>query len=315
MVETELLRTEDAAKLLNVHVNTIRSWIEKGKLPTVRVGKNYRIPRRELEALIKQPLNKGPHIIAVANQKGGVAKTTTTLNLAAALASKDCRVLVVDLDPQGGCAVSLGIDPGSLAKTLYNVLLFDEVKPQDALVPTAAGFDLLPSNIDLAAAEVELKQQMASEQVLKFNLGFIEKDYDFILLDCPPSLGVLTVSGFNAAHEVLIPMATEPMALRGLQMLVRTIEKVRSYLNPDLKILGVLGTRYKPHTLSGQEVMKALEAATKESGVRLFTTAIKESVRFAESPSAKKPLVLFDPTHDGAKAYYQVAQEIISSYV
>lgn len=306
----ELLRTEEAAQLLKVHPNTIIAWIKSGKLPVVRVGKNYRIPRRELEAQIKSINKTGTRIIAVANQKGGVAKTTTTINLAAALALEQYKVLVVDLDPQGGCAVLLGIDPSSLAKTLYDVLLFDEIKSEQAIIPTSAGFDLLPSNIDLAAAEVELKQQIAAEQVLKFNLGLIEDNYDFILLDCPPSLGVLTVSGFNAAHEVLIPMATEPMALRGLEMLVHTIEKVRSYLNPDLKILGVLGTKYRPHTLSGQEVMEALEAAAQESGVKLFTTAIKDSVRFAESPSTKKPLVLFDSAHDGAKAYIQVAQEI-----
>src|SRR5579859_6364833 len=192
MGETELLSTEEAAQLLNVHVNTIRSWIDKGTLPTVRVGKLYRIPRRELEALIRLPNQPRVHIIAVANQKGGVAKTTTTLNLAAALAKHGYKVLVVDLDPQGGCAVSLGIDPGSLAKTLYNVLLFDEVRTQDAIIPTSAGFDLLPSNIDLAAAEVELKQQMAAEQVLKHNRSFVQDDYDFLLLDCPPSLGVLT---------------------------------------------------------------------------------------------------------------------------
>ena len=155
---------------------------------------------------------------------------------------------------------------------------------------------------------------MAAEQVLKYKLSFVQDGYDFILLDCPPSLGVLTVSGFNAAGEVLIPMATEPMALRGLQMLVKTIEKVRSYLNPDLMILGVLPTRYKPHTLSGREVMGALQSATKASGVRLFGAAIKDSVRFAESPSAKKPLVLFDPTHDGSRAYTQVAAEILDNY-
>lgn len=314
MSETEYLKTEDAAKLLNVHVNTIKSWIRSGKLPAVRIGKNYRVPRRELDALIKQHKDQRTHIVAIANQKGGVAKTTTTLNLAAALALQGKRVLVVDLDPQGGCAVMLGYDPNSFSKTLYNVLLFDEVLAKDAIIQTAAGFDLLPSNIDLAAAEVELKQQMAAEQVLKFNLSFVHEHYDFILLDCPPSLGVLTVSGFNAADEVLIPMATEPMALRGLQMLVKTIEKVRSYLNPGLRILGVLGTRYRPNTLSGREVMRALEDATKGAGVKLFGTAVKDSVRFAESPSAKKPMVLFDPTHDGAKAYMLVAKEILEYY-
>jgi len=314
MDEMELLTTEEAAKFLKVHVNTIRRWIEIGKLPTVRVGKLYRIPKRELQAQIKTDLKEGARVIAVANQKGGVAKTTTTMNIAAGLALDGKKVLVVDLDPQGGCSVSLGIDPSNLSKTVYNMLMFDEVKPQDVVIATGAGFDLLPSNIDLAAAEVELKQQMAAEQVLKSNLAVLVDNYDFILLDCPPSLGVLTVSGFNAADEVLIPMATEPMALRGLEMLVKTIDKVRSYLNPDLKILGVLGTKYKPNTLSGKEVMEALEDAAQASGVRLFTTAVKESVRFAESPSAKKPLILFDPNHAGAKAYAQITKEIISAY-
>ncbi len=314
MSETEYLRTDEAAKLLGVHINTIKSWIKSGKLPAVRVGKLHRIPRRELEAQIKNIHRQRVHTIAIANQKGGVAKTTTTLNVAAGLAAKGKRVLVVDLDPQGGCSVMLGYDPSSLTKSLYDVLLFDEIKAREVIISTGAGFDLLPSNLDLAAGEFDLKQRMAAEQVLKFKLSFIEDDYDFILLDCPPSLGVLTVSGFNVAHQVLIPMATEPMALRGLQMLVKTIEKVRSYLNPDLMILGVLGTRYRPNTLSGREVMEALKSSTSAAGVRLFSTAIKDSVRFAESPSAKKPMVLFDPAHDGSKAYMQVVDEILASY-
>lgn len=314
MSENEYLRTEEAAKLLGVHVNTIKSWIRSGKLPSVRVGKLHRIPRRELEAQIRNLTHQRVHTIAVANQKGGVAKTTTTLNVAAGLALHGKKVLVVDLDPQGGCSVMLGYDPSSFSKTLYDVLLFDEVKAGEVIIPTGAGFDLLPSNLDLAAGEFDLKQRMAAEQVLKFKLSFIEDNYDFILLDCPPSLGVLTVSGFNVAHQVLIPMATEPMALRGLQMLVKTIDKVRSYLNPELMILGVLGTRYRPTTLSGREVMQALIAATSASGVRLFSTAIKDSVRFAESPSAKKPMVLFDPMHEGSKAYMQVVTEILESY-
>ena len=144
MSETEYLKTEDAAHVLNVHVNTIKSWIHSGKLPAVRIGKNFRIPRRELDTLIKQLADRAVHIIAIANQKGGVAKTTTTLNLAAALALQGKRVLVVDLDPQGGCAVMLGYDPNAFSHTLYNVLLFDEISAQDALVQTAAGFRPAP---------------------------------------------------------------------------------------------------------------------------------------------------------------------------
>lgn len=313
MSEKEYLRTEEAARLLNVHTSTIKSWIHSGRLPSARIGKLHRIPRRELEALVRERVRK-TNKISIANQKGGVAKTTTTINLAAALVVKGKKVLVVDLDPQGGCSVMLGYDPGAFSTTLYNVLLFDEVKASDAIIATEAGFDLLPSNIDLAAGEFDLKQRMASEQVLRFKLSFVEDNYDYILLDCPPSLGVLTVSAFNFASEVLIPMSTEQMALRGLQMLVQTIEKVRSYLNPDLQILGVLPTRYRAQTVAAREVMETLKAATKASGVRLFGLPIKESVRFTESPSARKPMVLFDPTHEGSKGYMEAANEILETH-
>jgi excisionase family DNA binding protein len=185
MSENEYLRTDEAAKLLGVHVNTINNWIRTGKLPSVRVGKLHRIPRRELEAQIRKLDHQHVHTIAVANQKGGVAKTTTTLNVAAALALQGKKVLVVDLDPQGGCSVMLGYDPSSFSKTLYDVLLFDEVKAHEVIMPTGAGFDLLPSNLDLAAGEFGLKQRMAAEQVLKFKLSFIEDEYDLFYWTVP----------------------------------------------------------------------------------------------------------------------------------
>ena len=168
--DSEFLTTEDAARLLNVHVNTIIRWIKQGKLPASQIGREYRIPRPSIDNRVNNPV-LSTRIIAVANQKGGVAKTTTTLNLAAALAQRDQQVLVVDLDPQGGCAVSLGIAADTLNRTVYDVLMDDEIGFSDIVMPTSHGFHLAPSNIDLAGAEVELKQLLAAEQMLKRNLA------------------------------------------------------------------------------------------------------------------------------------------------
>mgnify|MGYP005845224085 CR=1 FL=1 len=305
------LTTQEASDLLNVHPNTVLRWIKSGKIQSVRVGKTYRIPAHAIEAFLDAPRRDSARIIAVANQKGGVAKTTTTVNLAAATAIKGKRVLVVDLDPQAGCAVSLGIDSSSLHQTIYDVLMLDEVQMRDILIKTGAGFDLAPSNIDLAGAEVELKQLLASEQVLKRNLETVTSDYDFIYLDCPPSLGVITVNALTAAHELLIPMATEVMALRGLEMLLTTTERVRRVLNPRLRILGILVTKYDVRTINSREVYDYLAEKSKQAGVHLFNTYIKNSVRFIEAPNTKLPLVLYDPNHDGSRAYLQIAEEVI----
>lgn len=170
--DSEFLTTEDASRLLNVHVNTIIRWIKSGKLPASQIGREYRIPRPAIDTRVNNPALY-TRIIAVANQKGGVAKTTTTLNVAAGLAQRGQQVLVVDLDPQGGCAVSLGIAADTLNKAVYNVLMDDDVEFSDIIMPTSHGFYLAPSNIDLAGAEVELKQLLAAEQVLKRNLNGI----------------------------------------------------------------------------------------------------------------------------------------------
>src|SRR5919106_650836 len=190
MAENTYLTTEEVAKLLNVHSNTVARWIKSGKLPSTKIGREYRIPREAIENRVNR-VASGTRIIAVANQKGGVAKTTSTLNLAAGLAARGKRVLVVDLDPQGGSGVSLGVATDSLNKTVYNVLISDEVGFPDIIMKTKFGFDLAPSNIDLAGAEIELKQLLASEQILKRKLEEILDDYDYVLLDCPPSLGML----------------------------------------------------------------------------------------------------------------------------
>jgi chromosome partitioning protein len=305
------LTTEEAATLLNVHPNTILRWVKSGKLPSSRIGQQYRIPREAIENQVSRII-PGTRIIAIANQKGGVAKTTTTLNLAAGLARKGKRVLVVDLDPQGGCAVSLGISTDSLNKTVYTVLMNDDTGFRDIIAKTSHGFDFAPSNIDLAGAEVELKQLLASEQILKNNLDEVIDDYDYILFDCPPSLGMLTINALTAAKEILIPMSMESLALRGLDMLAKTVSKIRTITNPELTYLGILATRYDRRTLNSHEIFEALQKASKNAGIKMYNTFIIESVRFKESPSAKTPLLISHPEHEGSKAYTQVVEEIIN---
>lgn len=309
--EQVYLTTEEAARLLNVHANTIVRWIKSGKLPSSKLGREYRIPREAIKNQVNHP-PPDTRIIAIANQKGGVAKTTTTLNLAAGLARHDQRVLVIDLDPQGGCAESLGFAVDNLNKTVYDVLMDDEIALPDIITKTRHGFDLAPSNIDLAGAEVELKQQLAAEQVLKRNLTRVIDQYDFILFDCPPSLGMLTINALTAAHELLIPMAMEYLSLRGLEMLSKTVSNIRTFTNPNLRYLGILGTKYDRRTLNSQEIFEALQTASHKAGIHLFNAYITLSVRFAESPSAKKPLILADPEHPGSRAYTTIVQEILN---
>lgn len=305
------LTTEQAASLLNVHPNTILRWIKSGKLPSSQIGKQYRIPREAIENRVVST-GSGTRIIGVANQKGGVAKTTTTLNLAAGLGKKRMKVLVIDLDPQGGCAVSLGISTDSLSKTVYTVLMNDNTGFKDVIIKTSHGFSLAPSNIDLAGAEVELKQLLASEQILKRNLDEIVDEYDFILLDCPPSLGMLTINALTAAKEILIPMSMEFLALRGLDMLAKTVSRIRTLTNPELSYLGILATKYDRRTLNSREILEALQNASENAGIKMFNTFITQSVRFTESPNTKAPLILTDPDHQGSKAYAQVVDEIIN---
>jgi chromosome partitioning protein len=311
MANDPYLSTKEVAKLLSVHTNTVARWIKDGKLPSTKIGREYRIPRSAIENRVSR-VSQGVRIIAVANQKGGVAKTTTTLNLAAGMAQRGKRVLIVDLDPQGGCGISIGIATDSLNKTIYNVLIQDEVGFSDIIIKTKFAFDIAPSNIDLAGAEIELKQLLASEQVLKRKLEEISDEYDYILLDCPPSLGMLTINALTAANEIFIPMAMELLALRGLDMLARTIKNIRAITNPNLQYLGMLGTKYDRTTLNSKEIFEALQTAAQNSGIRLFNTYIPDTVRFKELPGYKTPLVIEQPNHEGAKAYMTVVEEIIN---
>jgi len=253
----------------------------------------------------------GPaRIIALCNQKGGVGKTTSTINLGAALAEVGRRVLLVDFDPQGALSVGLGVQPHQLDRTAYNVLMERSVSVEDVLLKTSvAGMDLLPSNIDLSAAEVQLVGEVAREQTLARALAPVSDDYDFVLIDCQPSLGLLTVNALTAAHGVIIPLECEFFSLRGVALLIDTIEKVRERLNPDLKLDGILATMYDGRTLHGREVFARVVEAFGET---VFDTVIARTVRFPETTVAGEPITSWAPTSNGAAAYRALAREVIS---
>ena len=248
-------------------------------------------------------------VIALANQKGGVGKTTTTISLAAAMVEQGKKVLVVDFDPQGGCALGLGIEPGSLELSIYDALLDRSCNVENVLVQTKIeGLDLLPSNIDLAAAELMLVQEVAREQSLMRVLAPLRVKYDFILIDCPPSLGLLTINALTAADGVLVPLETEYYALRGMGQLMDSIEKIKERLNPRLQIDGIVATMFDGRTLHGKEVLERVKDAF---GSKLFETVIRKTIRFAEAPVAGEPILSYAPTSKGAAAYRALAEEVI----
>lgn len=253
----------------------------------------------------------GPaRVIAMCNQKGGVGKTTTTINLAAALAEYGRRVLVVDFDPQGAASVGLGVNPHELDRTVYNLLMERDASIHDVVRPTAtAGLDLLPANIDLSAAEVQLVGEVARESVLSRVLRPVLDDYDLVLVDCQPSLGLLTVNALTAAHGVVIPLECEFFALRGVALLIETIEKVRDRLNPRLEVDGILATMYDARTLHAREVVARVHEAF---GDTLLHTVIGRTVKFPDATVAAEPITTYAPTHAGAAAYRQLARELVA---
>ena len=248
-------------------------------------------------------------IFCIANQKGGVGKTTSTVNLAAALAKLGQRVLMVDLDPQGNATMGSGVDKRAMALSVYDVLLESASVDEAAVFSDKCGYHVLGANRELAGAEIELVEVERRERRLKSALAEAKAAYDFILIDCPPSLSMLTLNGLCSAHGVIVPMQCEYFALEGLTDLVNTIKQVHANLNPELKIIGLLRVMFDPRITLQQQVSDQLKS---HFGDKVFDTVIPRNVRLAEAPSYGLPGVVFDPTAKGSQAYLAFAGEMVA---
>ena len=247
-------------------------------------------------------------VIAIANQKGGVGKTTTTINLGVVLAQMQKRVLAVDLDPQAALTAGLGLDSYELDETIYTGLTDEGFHIERAVHPVRANLDLIPANIDLAAAEMELIGELRREFVLKRILAPLHSRYDLVLIDCPPSLGMLTTNALCACGEVLIPMQCEYFAMRGIRLLLDVIRRIRARLNPSIELLGIVPTMYSTGTIHAQEVLDEIQTIF---GEKVFGTVIHKSIRFAEASVANEAMVEYSGKHKGAAAYVALAKQLV----
>jgi chromosome partitioning protein len=277
--------------------------------PVVELGPTGR-PKPDLPDPVALHSHGPARVLALCNQKGGVGKTTTAISLGAALAELGRRVLLVDFDPQGSLSVGLGFNPNDLELSIYNLLMGSDVAADAVIHKTdIAGLDLLPSNIDLSAAEVQLVNEVAREQTLARVLAPVTADYDVVLIDCQPSLGLLTINALTACDGVIIPLECEYFALRGVALLKTTIDKVSERLNPRLRIEGLLGTMYDSRTLHGREVLQRLVEAW---GDAVFHTVIRRTVKFSDSTVAGEPITAYASNSAGAEAYRQLAKEVLA---
>ncbi|UXA20433.1 ParA family protein [Mycobacterium sp. SMC-4] len=274
-------------------------------------GLTGRLPRETPEPPART--THGPaKVIAMCNQKGGVGKTTSTINLGASLAEYGRRVLLVDLDPQGALSAGLGVPHYELDNTVYNLLVEPRVSIDQVLLTTRVpGLDLVPSNIDLSAAEIQLVNEVGREQSLARALYPVLDRYDYVLIDCQPSLGLLTVNGLACSDGVIIPTECEYFSLRGLALLTDTVDKVHDRLNPKLEISGILITRYDPRTVNSREVMARV---VERFGDLVFDTVVTRTVRFPETSVAGEPITTWAPKSAGAQAYRALAREVIHRF-
>jgi len=306
------LTTQEVADRLGVDRKTVLRYLHQSKLKGSRIGRDYRIPETSVEALLNHngtshPPTRASCITAIVNQKGGVGKTTTTFNLGVALQRLGRRVLLVDLDPQAALSVSAGIPIAQLTSSVYQALLDENVDLISIIRGTVSGVDVLPATIDLAAAEVELVNMTLRELVLKDVLTKLRPRYDHILIDCPPSLGLLTVNALAAADQVIIPLQCEFLATRGLTLLMRTLNRIQTRLNRDLRVAGILPTMFDGRTTHANEILEELR--TNFPG-QVYDVVIKDSVRVKESPAAGISILDYDRNHDVALAYKKLAVEV-----